>query len=145
VACSNEEETTKQGETEDIKELVHTYSVEDIEDETASITSKELIVTSEDETETVYPLTEDEFFVSIAPFINETHPCKDHSLTGCQGELVQESFDITIEDKTGIIVLEDTIQTEKNGFFDLWFPRDKIYNIIMEHDGKNDVLAFYNY
>ncbi|HLR43300.1 MAG TPA: CueP family metal-binding protein [Pseudogracilibacillus sp.] len=142
VACSNEEETTKQGETEDIKELVHTYSVEDIEDETASITSKELIVTSEDETETVYPLPEDEFFVSIAPFINETHPCKDHSLTGCQGELVQESFDVTIEDETGNIVLEDTIQTEKNGFFDLWLPRDQTYNIKMEHDGKNVDAAF---
>lgn len=137
VACSNEGETAEQGETEDIKELVHTYSVEDIEDETASITSKELIVTSEDETETVYPLPEDEFFVSIAPFINETHPCKDHSLTGCQGELVQESFDVTIEDEAGNIVLEDTIQTEQNGFFDLWLPRDQTYNIKMEHDGKN--------
>lgn len=145
VACSNEGETTEQGETEDIKELVHTYSVEDIEDETASITSKELIVTSEDETETVYPLPEDEFFVSIAPFINETHPCKDHSLTGCQGELVQESFDVTIEDEAGNIVLEDTIQTEQNGFFDLWLPRDQTYNIKMEHDGKNVDAEFSTY
>src|SRR5699024_12737489 len=83
-----------------------------------------------------------EFFVSIAPFFKETQHCKDHSLTGCQGELVQESFDVTIEDETGNIVLEDTIQTEKNGFFDLWLPRDQTYNIKMEHDGKNVDAAF---
>lgn len=134
VACSNEEETTKQGETEDIKELVHTYSVEDIEDETASITSKELIVTSEDETETVYPLPEDEFFVSIAPFINETHPCKDHSLTGCQGELVEDTFDVFIEDTDGNVVVDETIHTMANGFFDLWLARDKTYNITIVNE-----------
>lgn len=142
VACSDEGETTEKGQTEDIKELVHTYSVEDIEGETASITSKELIVTSEGETETVYPLPEDEFFVSIAPFIKETHPCKDHNLTGCQGELVQESFDVTIEDESGNVVLEDRIQTEKNGFFDLWLPRDQTYHIKMEHEGKSVDAAF---
>src|SRR5690606_37552337 len=87
VACSDDS-ISEEGYTEDIKGLVHEYSVGDISDETASITSKELIVTDQDDTETIYQLPEDEFFVSIAPFINETHPCTNHSLTGCQGELV---------------------------------------------------------
>src|SRR5699024_3917490 len=120
----------------DIKELVHEYSVGDIKDETASITSEELIVTNNDESETVYALHEDEFFVSIAPFINETHPCTNHSLTGCQGEMVEEEFDIYIEDMEGNVVFEDILKTEANGFIDLWLPRNKTYNIIINHNEK---------
>ena len=135
VACNNEI-ISEEGSTEDIKELVHEYSVGDIKDETASITSEELIVTNNDESETVYPLPEDEFFVSIAPFINETHPCTNHSLTGCQGEMVEEEFDIYIEDMEGNVVFEDTLKTEANGFIDLWLPRNKTYNIIINHNEK---------
>lgn len=135
VACSDDS-ISKEGYTEDIRGLVHEYSVGDIKDETASITSEELIVTNSDESETFYPLPEDEFFVSIAPFINETHPCTDHSLTGCQGEMVEEEFDVYIEDVEGNVVLEDTLNTEANGFIDLWLPRDKEYNITINHNGK---------
>lgn|SRR5690625_1594838 len=135
VACSNDG-ISEEGSTEDIKGLVHEYSVGDIKDETASITSEELIVTNSDESETVYPLPNDEFFVSIAPFINETHPCTNHSLTGCQGEMVEEEFDVYIEDTEGNVVLEDTLKTEANGFIDLWLPRDKTYNITINQNGK---------
>src|SRR5690625_7043516 len=135
VACNNEI-ISEEGSTEDIKELVHEYSIGDIKNETASITSEELIITNNDESETVYPLPEDEFFVSIAPYINETHPCTNHSLTGCQGEMVEEEFDVYIEDMEGNVVLEDTLKTEENGFIDLWLTRNKTYNIIINHNGK---------
>jgi len=139
VACSNdraENSVTEEGSTEDIKELVQAYSVGDIEDESASITSTALIVTDSEENEEIYPLPQDEFFVSIAPYIDETHPCTNHSLTGCQGELVEKEFDIFIEDTEGNVVIEDTLKTEENGFIDLWLPRDKTYKIEINHDGK---------
>ena len=135
VACSNDS-ISEEGYTEDIKGLVHEYSVGKIKDETASITSEDLIVTNNDESETVYPLPEDDFFVSIAPYINETHPCTNHSLTGCQGEMVEEEFDVYIEDMEGNVVLEKTLKTPANGFIDLWLPRDKTYNITINHNGK---------
>src|SRR5699024_2081533 len=77
-----------------------------------------------------------EFFVSIAPFIKETHPCEIHSLTGCQGEMVNEEFDVYLEDVEGNVVLDETIQTEANGFIDLWVPRDETYRITITYDGK---------
>src|SRR5699024_10618850 len=76
------------------------------------------------------------FFVSIAPYINETHPCKDHSLTGCQGELVEEEFEIYIQDTEGNIMVDDSWKTEANGFIDLWLPRDTTYQITINHNGK---------
>jgi hypothetical protein len=72
-----------------MKELVHHY-VENITDYTASITFTQLIITDSDDKESVYDLPKEEFFVSITPLINETHPCDIHSLTGCQGELVRK-------------------------------------------------------
>lgn len=83
VACSgdstteenNSKETVAQvGDTQDLKQLVQDYSLRKIETGSASITSKQLIVTDSDANEVVYDLPEDEFFVSIAPYINETHP-----------------------------------------------------------------------
>src|SRR5699024_11072837 len=92
AACNgksaSEELESKDNEPTDIKELVDDYSTGKITDQSASITSTHLIVTDSDDKELVYNLPEGEFFVSIAPFINETHPCEIHSLTGCQGELV---------------------------------------------------------
>lgn len=61
-------------ETEDIKALVKDYSVGNIKTGSASITSEQLIVKESDGEELSYDLPKEEFFVSIAPYANETHP-----------------------------------------------------------------------
>src|SRR5699024_12282143 len=93
--------------------------------------SSDLLVVEEDNEELVYELPEEEFFVSIAPFINETHECAVHSLTGCQGELVEEDFDVLITDSSGEVVVDETMTTEENGFIDLWLPRDETFVVEM--------------
>lgn len=139
-ACNGEsanvDNPTKEFETQDIKELVNEYSGSKIEGESASITSKQLIVTDKEEKELTYALPEDEFFVSIAPYVNETHPCTNHSLTGCQGEMVNKEIDVYIEDSKGNVIVDEAMTTPANGFIDLWLPRDQTYNIKMEHEGK---------
>ncbi|CAM3888423.1 CueP family metal-binding protein [Lederbergia lenta] len=133
VACNNStlNETGKQ----DIKEMVNDYSVGSFDDVTASITSHELIVTDKGN-ETSFDLPKEDFFVSIAPFIEKTHPCAIHSLTGCQGELVEKEFDVHIQDEDGNVVVAETMTSLENGFIDLWLPRDKTYQVTFEHDGK---------
>lgn len=128
--------TVTQGQTDDIKGLVANYSSNKTTEEKASITSQQLIVMDADANETVYTLPENEFFVSIAPFINETHPCKDHSLTGCQGELVGKEIDVLIENGNGEVIVDETMTTMQNGFIDLWLPRDEAYVIELSHNGK---------
>lgn len=125
-----------QGQTDDIKALVASYSSDKTTDEKASITSQQLIVTDKDSNETVYALPEDEFFVSIAPYITETHPCKDHSLTGCQGELVKQDIDVLIENEKGEVIVDGTYTTLENGFIDFWLPRNEAFIIEMNYDGK---------
>ncbi|KHF38009.1 hypothetical protein LQ50_23975 [Halalkalibacter okhensis] len=65
---------TNELEADNIKELVHDYSVGNITNQSASITSHELIITDSDGSQINYDLPEDEFFLSIAPYVNETHP-----------------------------------------------------------------------
>ncbi|MEG0261289.1 MAG: CueP family metal-binding protein, partial [Lysinibacillus sp.] len=121
----------KESETVDVKELVSAYSGDRTKNETASITSKQLIVTNEKGKESTYDLPKDEFFVSIAPFVTETHPCTNHSLTGCQGEMANKEIALYIEDSKGKVVVDETKQTPANGFIDLWLPRDETYTIKM--------------
>lgn len=135
VACGDKDNSAEL-DAEGVKDLVQAYTVGEAQAKSASITGTELIVTEDNDKEKVYKLPEDDFFVSIAPFINETHPCDIHSLTGCQGELVNQDFDIYIEDSLGNEVLDETKQTEANGFIDLWLPRDETYNVIITQDGK---------
>lgn len=121
---------------QDIKQLVHDYSVGNIKDQSASITSKELIVSEGNVKKLTYDLPKDEFFLSIAPFKEETHPCAIHSLTGCQGELIEEEFNVYIEDMKGNVILDQTMKSQSNGFIDLWLPRDTTYRITIDQDGK---------
>ena len=67
------ESNPEKNEVHDIKELVNKYSVGDIKNQTASITSHQLIVTDSDGSQLSYDLPENDFFVSIAPYVNETH------------------------------------------------------------------------
>jgi hypothetical protein len=146
AACGENEETTPNenaenesdshgniGKTDNIKKLVQDYSTDKITDGSASITSRELIVSNEDSSKTTYSLPKDEFFVSIAPYIETTHPCATHSLTGCQGELVNEEFDVYIEDTEGNVIIDQTMESQSNGFIDLWVPRDKTYKVTIAY------------
>lgn len=120
----------------EIKQLIAEYSAGVFLNHSASITSTELVVTDGNEKKFTYDLPDEEFFVSIAPFVNSTHPCAIHSLTGCQGELANKDFQVYIEDTEGNVVIDDTLQSLSNGFIDLWLPRDKTYRITITYDGK---------
>lgn len=134
VGCNDNTEQS----AEDIKSMIQDYSTDQLTASSASVTATQLTVENDD-TQENYDLPEDEFFVSIAPYINETHPCTFHSLTGCQGELVNKPFDIYIEDMDGNVVFDDTIESFDNGFVDLWLPRDQVFKVTITYDDKQAV------
>ncbi len=135
VACNSD--SSKDPDNKDIKKQVHEYSVGSF-DETvnASITSHELIVQEDGVTKETYDLPADEFFVSIAPFETKTHECAVHSLTGCQGELVEEVFDVQITDEKGKKIVDEKMTSLENGFIDLWLPRDQEFTVKIQKDDK---------
>jgi len=46
-------------------------------------------------------------------------------MSSCQGELVNEAFDVRAIDKNGDILIDKTVTTLGNGFFELWLPRNR--------------------
>ncbi|AZK49096.1 CueP family metal-binding protein [Paenibacillus lentus] len=121
----------------DIKQLVSDYSKGNIEDQSASINSTHLIVTNQDNSQLTFALPKDEFFVSIAPYLEQTHPCATHSLTGCRGELINEEFDIYIEDSEGNVIRDEKLMSNSSGFIDLWLPRNKEFRISICQNEKS--------
>lgn len=137
VACSaNEDNAFEENEEKNIKELVNDYSLRNIKDQSASITSHELIATDRNGNKASYDLPKEEFFVSIAPYIEQIHPWQIHNLTGCQGELVNKEFDVYIEDIEGNVLVDEKLKSQSNGFIDIWLPRDKEYRIEIKYDDK---------
>jgi len=101
------------------------------------ITPKELTVTFPDQRMVKIALPEDEMYVAIAPYIENTHTCSTHYPSSCQGEMTQERFAVEIKEKDGEMMFEGEETTLKNGFFELWIPRDKELIISIEKDKRS--------
>lgn len=89
----------------------------------ASIRPEAVLLTGADGAEAAVPLPSEEFYVSIAPYVDQTHECFFHSLTTCLGELPDETFDVTFTGDDGDVLFDETVQTQDNGFVGLWLPR----------------------
>lgn len=76
------------------------------------------------------PLADAGFYLSIAPYVNQTHPCDFHSLTTCLGELQNTPIELTVTDtKTGEVVVNEITATADNGFVGVWLPRDGEFDV----------------
>jgi hypothetical protein len=90
----------------------------------AGITGSHLIM-SDDQTEVKMELPSELFYLSIAPYINQTHPCGIHNLVTCKGELQNQEFNVVVTDKkTNEVIFDDQIKTASNGFLGIWLPKN---------------------
>ncbi|WP_245610307.1 copper-binding periplasmic metallochaperone CueP [Yersinia kristensenii] len=106
----------------------------------ASVTGTELKL-SDGQQQFSFPLG-DKFYLSFAPYINQTHPCFNHSLSGCRGELANTEFDVKITDQTGKVILQDKLTSYQNGFIGVWLPRNTQGTIEVSYQGLKAVSPF---
>lgn len=102
----------------------------------ASVQPEALVLTDDQERETRLPLPEDEVYISIAPYRDQTHDCYFHSLTTCRGELASEEVQVTLTGADGEVIIDEARQTYDNGFIGLWVPRDTEVTLTIEHEGQ---------
>jgi hypothetical protein len=110
----------------------------------ASISDKQIFIYHKTKQYAIM-LQEDLFYVSLAPYINQTHGCYTHSLTGCQGELIDKDFIVKIYDEEDNLLEEKTINSGSDGFFGLFLEKGITYKIIVEYEGLStsyDIDAF---
>lgn len=68
------------------------------------------------------------FLVAVAPYRLRTHPCQVHYFSSCTGELAGETFTVRVLEGEKA-VLRTEVQTGKDGFFELWLPRNRRYTL----------------
>ena len=102
----------------------------------ASVRAHEVIFTGASG-EVSMPIPGEEMYVSIAPYVEQTHECYYHNLSSCQGELVGEDLDVTITSDDGEVLVDETVTTYDNGFVGFWLPRDIEGTIEVEFDGRS--------
>ena len=74
--------------------------------------------------------------VAIAPYLTSTHPCENHYMSGCQGELSNVPVKVYGKTKDGLVVVDKTMTTMDNGFLELWLARDLEIDLTIEMNGK---------
>ncbi len=99
----------------------------------ASIDGESLRLDSEDGVHE-YEVEGDVFYLSFAPYIENTHPCAIHNLSTCQAELTEETFDVVVENDDEVF-FQGEATTHKNGFKGIWLPRDVEATITVYYDG----------
>jgi prolipoprotein diacylglyceryltransferase len=107
----------------------------------ASINGKKLIL-KDDEKSYEFNLPTNKFYLSFAPYVEQTHPCANHNLITCRGELPDEVFMVTITDYTGNKLVNEEIKTGENGFIGLWLPKNITGTIEVRYAGKTAKADF---
>lgn len=103
----------------------------------ASIRPDNLLLSDGGEREVLIPMPDNEFYVSMSPFVMQTHDCFFHSLTTCLGELQGQEIDVNITDSDGVELIDGTYRTFGNGFLGFWLPRNIDTTITLEFEGKS--------
>ena len=103
----------------------------------ASIRPEELLLTDDQDRASAVPMPDDEFYISFAPYINQTHDCYFHSLTTCRGEIQNEEIDVVVvNDETDEVLLDEKLQTFDNGFAGIWLPRGIEATLTINYQGR---------
>jgi hypothetical protein len=83
-------------------------------------------------------LPDDQFYLSVAPYLDRTHECFHHSLTTCRGELGGRDVHVTVTDRaTGVTVVDQTVRTFDNGFTGFWLPAGIDATLRVDYDGRS--------
>jgi hypothetical protein len=107
----------------------------------ASVMPEQLVLASATE-ELALELPDDSFYLSIAPFVNQTHECHYHSLTTCVGELSNQEVAMTITDDSGEVLVDEQRTTFDNGFVGVWVPAGSSGTIEVTYDGLTGTTDF---
>jgi hypothetical protein len=100
----------------------------------AGITSDYLVL-MDDSNEVRLTLPKDKFYLSFAPYITQTHPCRTHSLASCQGELVNQEIHAVITDSEKKEIVNSDLTTMANGFVGVWLPSNIEGTVTVSYNG----------
>ncbi len=149
AAASGSESTTAALEalglsTEDPIALVEGLEAVPVAERPAGLTAQvmpgEVRIQPDQPGELVVDIPEDQFYLSVAPYRTQTHPCSFHVPTSCLGELQNADAQVTVTDaRTGDVIVDRDARTADNGFVGIWLPKDGEFVVELTVDGDTGV------
>lgn len=100
----------------------------------ASVRSGEVLL-DDGARQATLPLTNNRFYLSIAPYERRTHDCYNHNLGTCQGELAAAKVHVKIVDDAGRPLVDRPVTTYANGFVGFWLPKGIKGTVTVTKDG----------
>ena len=95
------------------------------------------LLLSGDGVEVSLPVPADTFYLSVAPYVSQTHDCFNHALTGCKGELGGKKVEVDlVEAGTGAMLATGPRTLFDNGFVGFWLPRNVTATLRIRYEGK---------
>jgi hypothetical protein len=94
----------------------------------ASINHEEIKVIKNNQ-EYLIDLPSDLFYIAFAPYINETHDCFNHNLTGCLGEIINQDIEVTVYNEDEDIIETKIMNTGQDGFIGLYLSSETNYRV----------------
>lgn len=116
--------------------------LDESDDFSAAITGTKLILS--DATERIeLALPQNQFYLSFAPYISQTHPCANHNLVTCRGELKNETFEVRVTNlENNTVFFEGVITSSSNGFAGIWLQKNKQYEITVTYGDLSATSTF---
>lgn len=106
----------------------------------ASVRPDALVLTDGHDREARLPMPEDEVYVSVAPYRDQTHECYFHSLTTCLGELSDAEVRVELISADGDVLIDEVRRTFDNGFVGIWVPRGIEAILTVEHESSEGTV-----
>ncbi len=75
------------------------------------------------------------FYVAVAPYITQTHPCTYHVKGSCQAELKNVAFRFWLRSTDGVVVRAGTVRAGGDGFVEWSLPYGKSYVVTFAYEG----------
>jgi hypothetical protein len=110
--------------------------------QTVSVQDATLVTVSADGHEAEAPLPTGVRYVSIAPYVTQSHDCFWHNLATCRGELAGTTAHFTITADDGEVLADQEVPLGANGFAGFWLPADAAGTISVEQDGRTGAVPF---
>jgi hypothetical protein len=123
------------GSTEEVVAALDSTHADRDQGLAASVTADQVVL-ADQHRQVALDVPEDRFYLAVAPYETTTHDCFHHSLSGCQGELVDTPVQVTVTDQDGTVLVDGERTTYANGFVGLWLPADIEGRIEVEANGK---------
>lgn len=127
---------------EQVIEELDQLGLDERPDELIASVRPDEVVLSDGKDETSLAVPDGRFYLSVAPYVKNTHDCFHHSLTTCTGELGGEDVRVRITAADGDVLVDEARTTYANGFTGFWLPRGVEGTVEVTYGDRSGTVEF---